>query len=708
LKKLMNKNFLLEIGTEELPTDSLDILESQLKTKLENKLRDARLAFEELSLTTTPRRAVLFIKGLSDRQESQTAEWVGPAWDRAYDASGKPTEALEGFLRSKKLKETDITKKTTPRGNYAAASMTVEGKSTQEVLPPLLVELFRTFSFPKTMRWDNSHFSFPRPIRWILSLLGSKVLSLSIGQVRSGRFTYGHRFLCPKKIIVKEANNLIFRKILRKAHVVLALEERKKMIRKQFSARAGETPSDEGLVSITSQLVEEPFLIHGKFHSDFLKLPAQILATSMKRHQKIFAVYDKQGRLKPEFLAVINGRRKNLAKISRDYQAVLEAKLRDAQFFYLEDTKEPLEKRVSRLKDIIFLGKLGNVHEKVQRLVQLSDWLANVMKFSGDEKRNLRRAALLCKADLLTQMVYEFPELQGIMGGEYAKVNGEPREVCQGIQEHYLPYSLTQSYQDLAKEQSRLGSFLAILEKIDTLVGAFGVGLEPTGSQDPYALRRAGGGIVKIIRAFNHRLDLQGLIKENIRLYGSSRLSMKESEILASLGGFLKERIAFEIGVRAGSREDQILKAVMKTSWSDIAGVFLRFKVLMTVYDKDRNEFQKAHKVIERTHNILKGASTIQPEIRKELLQDPLERKLYELVEEKKLQFNQLADEEKFDAATRLYAEIFYGPLHEFFDKVLVNVEDASLRENRRALMKAINRLYVDRVADLSVVSQSG
>ena len=699
------KNYLLEIGTEELPTDSLDLVEAQFRSRVEARLREERLSFESVTVATTPRRVVFFIKGLAARQSAEVAEWVGPSWEKAYDVSGKPTPALEGFLRSRNLEAKDIVKKETPRGVYAAARKTLAGKKAEQILPVLFPEFLKSFSFPKAMRWDSSQFSFPRPVRWILSLLDSKILPLSVGHVRANRFTFGHRFLAPRKIAVKKADWAVFLKLLEKAHVILEREKRENIVRQQFAAKTEKAACEEELVQLTAQLVEEPFVVTGKFSPDFLSLPAEILSTSMKKQQKIFAVYDAKHRLQPAFAAVLNGKKSNLPKIISDYQGVLEAKLRDARFFYTEDTKEPLAKKVEKLSGIIFLGKLGTMHDKTIRLVELAATLAGALNLSGEETERLKRAAFLCKADLLTHMVYEFPELQGVMGREYAKAGGESGEVASAIAEHYSPKSLSQPYGELPREQTRLGSLLAILEKMDTLVGAFGVGLEPTGSQDPYALRRAAGGVVKIIRAFGPRFDLKDIIQTAIRLYGA-RLSKNETEILGRLEVFFKERLSFELGASAGSKDDQILKAVFKTSWSDLGSVFLRFGLLKSFYGKDRASFDKAHKVIERTHNILKGASNIQEEIHSELLKEKPEQKLFEIVNDKVSDFDRLAREEKFDKATDLYGQIFYGPVHEFFDKVLVNVEDVPLRENRRALMKRINRIYVDHVADLSLVNQ--
>ncbi|MBI4549943.1 MAG: glycine--tRNA ligase subunit beta [Candidatus Omnitrophica bacterium] len=701
----MSRNYLLEIGTEELPTDSLDLIEGAFGSALQEKLRGARVRFSRLSLYTTPRRVAVFIEGLAPKQDSEIVEWVGPSWERAFDAAGKPTEALAGFLRAKNLKETDITKKETPRGNYAVARRTVPGKRLEQVLPELVSAALRELAFPKTMRWDRHRTSFPRPIRWILSLLDRNVLAFSVGDVKAGRVTYGHRFMAPAKRSVPKADLKAYRAVLKKAHVLLDLAERKALIQKQFAAKTRSVPDAE-LVHVTAQLTEEPFVVTGAFSADFLSLPQEILATTLKKNQKIFTVGDARGKLKPQFAAVMNGKRENLPRIIKDYRDVLEARLRDARFFYQEDTRERLEQKVDRLKDIVFLGKLGNMREKVERMVHLAGAFSQAAGLAPQDAEDLRRAAFLSKADLLTQMVYEFPELQGVMGREYARASGEREPVAAAVAEHYLPRNLQQSYQSLFKEQSRLGSLLAILEKIDTLVGAFGIGLEPTGSQDPYALRRAGGGIVKIIRAFKHRFDLLDLIRESVRLYGG-RLAKDETAVTRGLEAFFKERIAHELGVPAGSVEDPILKAVLKTSWSEIGGVIFRFEVLKHVHDKDPGSFEKARKVVERTHNILKAAGKSAEAVRQELLIEPSERHLYELIGEKSADLRHLADEEKFDTLTQLYGKLFYDPLHEFFDKVLVNVEDATVRENRRALMRAVNRLYVDRVADLALVPQA-
>lgn len=700
------KNFLLELGTEELPQGVLELLEGSFQNLLEKRLQEERIPFSKVSCCFSPRRIVAFIEKLGPVQEDQTVEWMGPSWDRAFDAAGKPTPALDGFMRSKDLKLADLQKKTTPRGDYVTASRRLSGEKTEKVLPKLLENILTGLPFRKPMRWNESRFAFPRPIRWIAALWGEKIFKLEIAGVKAGNFTYGHRVLAPGKIkITGGANLAAFKALLRKRHVIADTEERKQSIREQYFKKTGLKDCDEDLVNETAQLVEEPFVAVGDFGASFLKLPKEILITSLKKHQRIFALKDKKGKMSGKFAAVLNGKRAKLDVIVSDYRGVLEAKLRDALFFFAEDVKTPLEAKTPRLKDVIFLGKLGSLAEKSERLIALAEYAAKQLHLSAEEKTDLQRAAKLCKADLLTQMVYEFPVLQGIMGREYARADGEKEAVCLAIAEHYLPLQLSQDYQELKKQQNKTGALLAILDKVDSLAGAFGTGLIPTGSQDPYALRRAGGGVVKILRAFSFRLNLLDLCAEAVKLYGA-KLTQPAENTLRSLQEFFKERIIFEAGVKPGSKEEEILKAALATEWRDVADLVKRYESVLGFSKKEKKIFEQARKVVERTHNILKGAKEQIPDhLDAELCREPLEKKLYDLVRDSSGAVQGFYEQGAFGDLTRLYGESFHGPIDEFFEKILINVEDQAVRKNRQALMKKINRLYVEKVADLSFVS---
>ncbi|HNV86242.1 MAG TPA: glycine--tRNA ligase subunit beta [Candidatus Omnitrophota bacterium] len=698
-------NFLLEIGTEELPTDALSLLADQFRPEFEKGLSASRIPFEETEFFYTPRRLVVFVKNIGNRQNCEVAEWLGPSWEKSYDSEGNPTPALQGFLRGRNLSEGDLFKKETPRGLYVCAKKTLEGKKTAEILPELILGILKDFPFPKRMRWDASGFAFPRPVRWILALLGPGILRFSIGDVSSGDFTFGHRFLSKGKLRVKSADLKTFRQLLAGHHVMLCAAERRRTVRRQLDRKAGKIKWDEELISVTADLTEEPFVVAGQFDGDFLDLPKEILSTCMKKNQKIFALKDGAGNAKAGFAAVLNGERKDKAKIVRDYQGVLHARLRDARFFYAEDCREPLEKKIPRLAEIVFLGKLGNLHEKMTRMTALAEVLGGELGLSPEDLGALKRACALCKADLLTQMVYEFPELQGIMGREYARANGEKEAVARAIADHYLPRQLGQPFEELRTEQTESGALLAILDRIDTLVGAFGIGLAPTGSHDPYALRRAAGGIVKILRAFRFRFDLRNLICRSAGFYGG-KLTGNEEGVFNALKDFFKDRVAFELGVKGGMTESEIFEAVWRTSGSEIAGVYARYDELKSLLEKDRKAFERARKVVERTHNILKGAGGEVPEIIDTgLFKYELEQKVYDALKSAESAVSSLLKEGRFEEATKRYGNFFHDILHEFFEQILVNDPDPALRSNRQGLMKRINLLYTVSGADLSAVN---
>lgn len=704
-----SKDFLLEIGTEELPVDALDVISGHLAPKFESALKESRIAFKSTRLGLTPRRVAFFIERLSLREEDESLEISGPPKDRAYDSSGRPTEALIGFLKAKQLKEKDIFIRDSRGTQCVAAKIVKKGKPTEEVLPEIILRVIQSLPFPKLMRWDNSAFRFPRPVRWCLAIFGNKSLALSLGGVKAKAETRGHRFLSNKTVSVKEANWENFKTLLRKNHVVLDCEERKAFIREGLTRKEKSSPVDEGLVHVASLLVEEPFLVEGSFKKEYLKLPEEILYTAMKKYQRIFAVYDSKGKVLDRFIAVINGKRKDLARLKLDYERVLESRLADAQFFYHEDTRSSLESKRERLKDLVFMKNLGTFFEKEERLVKLAEFAVSHRESSlglnEAEKDYLRRAARLSKNDLTTQMVFEFPELQGVMGREYARYDKEPIEVAKAISEHYLPKSLGEDYRNLAESVSRVGAVLGVIDRLDTLVGTFAIGLEPTGSQDPYALRRAGGALVKLIRAFNLRFPWRSWVEKLLGLYGD-KAKTDASGLEITLGNFIEERIVAELQLKSGTREYEILQAVLQAKCEDIAEAIQRFDVLVTVFNKKRGLFEKAFKVVERTSNILKGAKgSVSNEPDPSLFKEPLERSLHELYKEKSSQVERLIKEENYGEAVALYGGTFFEPLHDFFDKVLVNVEDEAVRKNRHALMKEINRLFTVDVADLSLMT---
>lgn len=683
---------------------NLDLFYAHGVENVRKLLMKYRLDFKEVRLEATARRLAFYVENLAPRQKEERTTLLGPAYDKAYDAEGKPTPALQGFLKAQRASLPEIRVHQTPRGRYAALEKVHKGEATVKLLPRLIPEILASFPFPKTMRWEKSGFRFPRPIRWAVVLYGGNAVSFSLAGVKTGRLSRGHRFLASRPFAIRRADWKEYEKQLRSHHVILSLAQREETIRKDLTRKFHQKGFDPDLVRETALLVEEPFLMQGKFSGTYRDLPEEVLATCMKKYQKIFNCRDEKGNLVNRFAAVLNGKRSGLSQIQRDYENVLESRLRDAHYFYDEDTKERLEKKVGRLKELVFLGRLGTTEDRIRRLRALSGELA-VLSSQKNLVKDLDRVAFLSKADLVTHMVGEFPELQGIMGREYAGVGGETTEISRAIGEQYLPKNLAEDYRALAKKLSPLGALFGMVDRMDLLVGSFASGLEPTGSEDPYALRRAGGAFAKLIRAFPFRFSLSPFMEKAHSLYGGN-LSLSFRELLPKLLDFLRDRMAFELQIKAGSRPYEILQGVMKSSFEDLADVFERFEVLSGLFSEHPKVFFKTSKVVERTSNILKGAKEAIHSVDPALFQEPLEKTLYGLLQEEEPLLKASLEKRDYEAVTRLYGETFFEPIHDFFDKVMVNVEDASLRKNRQALMKRINTLYTEKVADLSLLTQ--
>ncbi len=704
-------NLLIELGVEELPSPMLDVVYGELEAKGRTLLENYRLEFGKVEAQATPRRIVFFVENLAARQRDQVLEMTGPSQEKAYEADGKPSRALEGFLKGKNASLQDIVLKDTPRGRFVMIQSKESGRPVQQLIPELTQKLFAALNFPKAMRWEPSGFRFPRPIRWLVILLDSKPVSLQLADVRSGTISYGHRFLAPQPFKITNANWNAYRAALKKRHVVLSLEERENFIRKTLQRKFLQKQPDEELVHLTAQLVEEPALFRGSFSKTYLALPAEVLACCMKKNQKIFAAYDAKGKLSGHFIGVMNGKRKGLPKIQADFENVLESRLKDAEFFFREDTKEALEKKVPKLHQIIYLGKLGNMADKTKRLEDLTEKLCASMG-RDDLKSDLRRAAHLAKADLLTHLVYEFPELQGIVGREYAREAKEKENVAEAIGTQYLPKNLADDYQDLRKQITAPGAILGIADRLDLLAGAYMDGHEPTGSQDPFALRRAGGSLVKLVRAYGFPLLLEKAIGHAIALYQASGVkfrdpAMNAKKLTDKIKNFLRERVIFEIKAKSGSRDAEILEAVMKAEFENLANVFERYETLTQLFEQEPENFLKAAKVVERTSNILKGSKgEISSAINPALFSEPLERELFSLLESKSGEIRETLQRRDYAKTTLLFGQSFYLPLDKFFKQIMVNVEDTKIKSNRQALMKQIHSLYADHLADLSVLSR--
>ena len=693
-------NLLIEIGVEELPVGTLDVIYEELAAKTRQKLVEERIAFSEVKVEATPRRITLFVQGIALMQPDRELEISGPSQEKCYGPDGRPTQVLAGFLKSKQSTEKDIEVRETPKGKFIFLKKKEKGRAVAVLLPDLIKALLVSLSFPKLMRWEASGFRFPRPIRWIVALLDAKKIPVAIADVKSGNKSFGHRFLSPQTFTLLKADWKAYVALLKKKHVYLPLETRESLVRGALKNRFGQKHLDEELVHMNAQLVEEPFFLQGTFSQEYLELPAEVLASCMKKNQKIFACYDTKGKLKNGFVGVMNGKRAGLAKIRADYENVLDSRLKDARYFYEMDTKESFENKKPVLAQLVYLGKLGSVLDKTERLEKLAAEFAPAMG-RGDLATDLARVAALSKIDLVTHLVYEMPDLQGIVGREYAREAKEKDEVAAAIGEQYLPKNLTEDRKNVKSSMTILGALFGIVDRLDLLVGALGSGIEPTGSQDPFALRRAGGVVVKLIRAFGIHFPLETMIAADVQLYGEKLT--KKDDLKTRLFKFLQERVSFELGVKPGTRPFEILQAVMRSSFGDIADVFKRFEVLSGM---DPKVLTQAAKVIQRTANMLKGYGKTPGEPKEELLAEPQEKKLFELLQARQQEVIQPLGKGEYEKATRVFAEVFSTPLHDFFDGVLVNAEDAGVRANRMALVAKINRLYAARIADLSTLSR--
>ena len=698
-QKNSTSELLLEIGTEEIPSAYLGSLKeasNNLGLLAEELLRQALHPGEAIKSYQTPRRMVLHIRGLV-LSYSVEEVMLGPKKEICYAPDGKPTPALEGFLKRHQgtLKEVAVEE----------GRLVIRRKKrviTREALKGKLPELIRRLGFPKMMRWDGGELRFPRPIRSLLCLYDGQVLRFRVGNLEAGGTTCGSGPDKKEKRIARISDYFSFLKregILLETCAAGEEGERSGFIRSQVARlvrKLGGFPErmNEALLVEVTNLVERPTVFFGRLSETYLRLPKEILVASLSKYQRLFSVEKKTGELLPYFIACANGRFASLTKIKRNYEQVLNARLEDAGFFYAEDTKTPLAAKRDQLKLLVYHQRLGTMYDKSERMRWMASRFAKRLRF--DEKE-LDRACELAKNDLVTEMVKEFPSLQGSVGSYYAKRSDESEAISQAIREQYLPKG------DLLDElpKSPLGCAVSFLEKLDHLVGCFYAGESPTGSRDPYGLRRAANAIFKIVLNQTWQFSLTEMIQTNSGLLEKSLTTRQDRG--ERLLGFLKDRLK-AIFREEGFREDLIEAVVADVDDS----VRMREKLvsLRRMMETQKEHFLAAFKVVERTHNILKPVQSKEKEkmegVRPDLFQDEIEKRLWAIYNKDRDSITRLIGERAWEKATRRYGEVFFDILHQFFEKVLVNVEDEGVRRNRLAMMKEINELYTEPVADLS------
>ncbi len=661
-KQIADLNLLVEIGAEELPLSALDLIYSDFRPAFSKLLERERISFSEIKEEATPRRIAFFVAGLSAKQQDLNLEISGPSFEKAYGADGKPTPALLGFMKSKEITDKDIEVRETPKGKFIFGRKELKGRPVAQVLPALIQEVFQTMPFKRGLRWDATGYKFPRPIRWIVAILGNQVLKFKIADVTSGKISQGHRFLSPKPFSILKADWQLYQKMLEKQHVILPIERREALIQEGLKKTYGQTHLDSELVHECAQLVEKPFLLEGGFSKEYLELPAEVLATCMKKHQRVFAVYQ-NGKLQNKFVAVMNGRREGLKKISADFEKVLDSRLKDARFFFKEDTQKHLETYREKLNQLAYLGALGSMRDKTDRLEKIAETFCGLAG-KREHAAALKRVCALAKNDLLTHLVFEMPELQGVVGGEYARHFGEKDEVAKAVATQYLPKNLAEKRVHIQEQMTELGALFGVLDRLDLLAGAFGTGIEPSGSQDPFALRRAGGILVKLAHAFNLRFSLNETLLAIEQQYGA-KLTKPEGK--SRLIRFLQERIAFEIGVKPGSHEHEIFQAVTKAKFDDIADVFVRYEKLNLVSRENRALFVEAVKIIQRISNILKGSKEPLAGWAADKLTEEKEISLAAALSSVRQAVAAKANQGDLQEANRLFAEMLAKPVTDFF-----------------------------------------
>ncbi len=688
----MSAELFFEIGTEEIPAGFLTVARKDLESLVRKELKAARIAHGPIHTFATPRRLAIAVADMALEQERQELNVSGPPAKIAFDADGNPTKAAIGFAKTNGVEVSDLQQKETPKGAYLFIHKIVEGQPVETILPEMLVRIIQSIPFKKSMRWKDLDIRFARPVHWIVALFNGKPVPFRFGNIESGEFSRGHRFMAPESFPVTGLTNYL--KEAEKHFVIPDPEKRKEIISAEIREIAGKLGGalnvDEDLLDEVAHLVEYPTAVCGSFEEKYLELPIELLVTTMKAHQRYFTVTGTDGRLLPHFITVANTRAEDPEVVRKGNERVLRARLADAMFFWKEDRKIRLEERLAALKNVVFQAKLGTSHEKVMRFRKLALDLAG--QIAPETVKQVDRAALLAKCDLETQMVYEFPELQGIMGREYALLQGESPEVARAIHEHYLP---VQAGGDLPSDL--IGSFLSIADKVDTICGCFGVGLIPTGTADPFALRRSAIGILNIALKKDLTLSLQDLVDRSLTLLEKKLLRPAE-EIKKDVIEFLRLRF-FHILTSRGFPQD-VVNAVLSASFDGPLDALNRIKALSRI--KKEHDFEPLAVAFKRVMNIIKGG--VQEAVNPELFASDAEKALYEAVTETAKKVRPQREAGNYGEALECIASM-RAPVDRFFEEVLVMDKDPQVRTNRLALLTSVAGLF-NGIADFSKISE--
>lgn len=682
---------LYEIGVEELPSGYINAAKDALREGVLSRLSGLGVTFGDVSAYATPRRLALSIKDLPDTRPQRSVKHYGPPAKAAFDSNNALTRAGLGFAKSKGVDPSLLKVEKTDKGDYLCVEIQEGGEPLRDILAETLSQVTLSLSFPKSMTWGGGGVSFARPIRWIVAVFGGQVVDTKIGGINAGAVTSGHRFMSSGQIGVTGREDYLSG--LRENAVLADVEERKRTILAKAKAEAekhgASLVEDDELLETVAYITEWPVPLWGAFDKEFLALPEELLVTTMKHHQKMFAVKGADGKVTNGFIGVSNTATPNADAIVAGYRRVLRARLSDAKFFFDEDRKKPIDYFNAKLKDAMYQKKLGTMADKAKRVTKLTEHIADAV--APESKTSAIRAAQLCKFDLTTQMVFEFPELQGVMGREYARHSGEPEEVCLAIYEHYLPKGAHD-----ALPSTLAGSLVGVSDRMDSIVGCFGIGLVPTGAQDPFALRRNALGIIQIV--FNRLarpVSLSALIDAAVAGYGG-KLDTDPAEIKEKVLEFFAGRLK-SLWMQGGAPHD-VADAVLASGFDDLADANLKAGAMTEL--KKRDFFEPLAITFKRVANISGGhvAKAISTEFFEKAIEGEL---LGETIKAEGEVFPLIESREYLKALERISA--LRPVVDRFFDEVMVMAEDMKARDNRLSLLSRLSGLF-GKIADFSKI----
>ncbi|MCX7990701.1 MAG: glycine--tRNA ligase subunit beta [Proteobacteria bacterium] len=686
----MKKDYLLEIGTEEIPAGFVIPALENLKERFINLLQENRITFDDVEVFGTPRRMTLYAKGLIDKQPDIEEEVLGPPKKVAIDDNGNFTKAGIGFANSNNVDLKDIKFFTRDKKEYIGFIKKRIGGDTSQILSENLAQLILSINFPKSMRWKEGDIRFVRPIHWILSLLGGEVVKFNIGEIVSSDLTYGHRFMSNRAFKIKNFDE--YKKTLNDNFVIWNNIQRKETIKREARKIAESINAvideDEELIDTINFLCEYPCPLLGNFEERFLNLPQEILINTMKKHQKYIPLRDKNGKLLPNFITFSNTKVEDEKVVINGNSRVIRARFSDAEYYFEKDKKIQLSEHVEKLKKVLFQIKLGSYYEKTERLVKLSKYLSSV--FYPDLTEKAERSALLSKADLVTGMVYEFPSLQGIIGGELAKIQGEDKDVADAIYEHYLPQS-----PDDSVPQSKTGIILSLADKLDNLVGFFGIGLSPKGASDPYGLRRQAIGIIRIITENNLYVDFTELLKFSYDCL-KDKLTMPLDKLISIISEFIENRFYYQMEQQGFNPE--IISSVTALHPRDLSMARDIIVVMNEEYKKP--EFKDLAFSVKRVSNITKGVDYTDFDL--SLFKEEAEFKLFESYKKVKVNIENALSQNNIRSVPSVLLSI-KPDLDEYFDKVLVMDKQEDVKRNRLGFLNSLKAIF-EKILDFSKI----